>query len=189
MKSPDPEKQTAGDGGVRGQRRPEERVKDAGREAADAARAEAETAANRGKHQASAAAGRTADALEQTATNLSEQGQQTLADVTSMLSQRLSTLAHDLETRSIDDLTQQARRLARENPGLFMAGGVAVGMALSRFFKASGDSVTGTGPAYGSEAAVPPEARAGSGPQPPAATSATRGAESGAASTMGGHHD
>jgi hypothetical protein len=53
------------------------------------------------------------------------------------MSTRLSEAAHHLEGRSIDELANDAKRLARENPALFMLGSVAVGFGLSRFFKAS----------------------------------------------------
>lgn len=56
-----------------------------------------------------------------------------------MLSARLGDLAGYLQTRSLDEITGEMRRMARENPALFIAGGVAAGLLLSRFFKASSE--------------------------------------------------
>jgi hypothetical protein len=138
MKSPDPAKS----GGTSGSRQqPEERVMQAGKEAAGGlareAEQEARSAVERGKAEAAGAADRTSAALDETAANLAAQGQETLAEVAGMLSSKLSGLARALESRSLDDLAREARTLARDNPGMFIAGGVALGMALSRFFKAS----------------------------------------------------
>jgi hypothetical protein len=137
MKSPDPAKS----GGSGSRQQPEERVMQAGKEAAGGlareAEQEARSAVERGKAQAAGAAERTSAALDETAANLAAEGQETLAEVAGMLSSKLSGLAHALESRSLDDLAREARNLAHNNPAMFVAGGVALGMALSRFFKAS----------------------------------------------------
>ena len=52
------------------------------------------------------------------------------------LSTQLKNLSEKIETSSVDELASSTRRLARENPGLFMLGGVALGFVASRFFKA-----------------------------------------------------
>lgn len=53
------------------------------------------------------------------------------------LAQNMTTLAGNLRGKSIDELLQQAGRLARDNPALFVTGSVALGFGLSRFLKAS----------------------------------------------------
>lgn len=164
----------------------DERLKASGQQALDSARDEARTRLERGKDTATESVGRTADALQRTADSLAEEGQDGLAQAMSVLARNLSELADGIEHRSLDDLSREARRLARENPALFIAGGVAIGVALTRFFKASA-----TSPAegvYGSEAVtVPGEGRPAAGP---AATGRTPGSPGTGASTyMGGSNE
>jgi hypothetical protein len=106
-------------------------------QAAELARQQAEGVYRRGSESASIAARSGADALDETANRLSAEGQESLAQAASYMSHRLSDLASQLEHPNLDDLMQQARRLARDNPALFVGGGVVVGLALSRFFRAS----------------------------------------------------
>jgi hypothetical protein len=66
------------------------------------------------------------------------------------IAQSMTTLAGNLRGKSIDELLQQAGKLARDNPALFVTGSVALGFGLSRFLRASGsgsdsDSTTGSG--------------------------------------------
>ena len=60
-----------------------------------------------------------------------------LASYAHDLSSRLSGLSSRIESASVDDLARDGRRLARDNPALFMLGAVAVGFLASRFLKAS----------------------------------------------------
>jgi exonuclease VII small subunit len=53
----------------------------------------------------------------------------------------VGNLATRLREGSIDELIEDTRQLARRNPALFIAGGVAIGFVLSRFIKASGQRV------------------------------------------------
>ncbi|MFU8817204.1 MAG: hypothetical protein ACNA7W_17795, partial [Pseudomonadales bacterium] len=176
----------------------EERIKDTGREMAAEASEEARSALERGKTNAVEAAERTSEALDETAANLASEGQETLAEVASMLSGKLSGLARSLESRSLDELATDARELARSNPGMFVAGGVALGVALSRFFKASGEyqgaglgasgggrSAEGSMQPYGTEAAVPPEVRAAAQRSGSASTAGGTQGNSGARETQG----
>ena len=48
----------------------------------------------------------------------------------------MSGLASKLRNKSAEQLLHDGSRLARENPGLFLAGSIAVGFGLSRFLKA-----------------------------------------------------
>lgn len=227
------------------------RIADVGREAmSDATQTVTETVRSRveqGKSTAAGSATTTAEVLEHAAEEFSEHGQETLARATRLLSGKLSDLAHQMEHRSIDELSRDAMRLARNNPGLFIAGGIALGLALSRFIKAtapehrgygSGQSGHGMGeqygrsaygggqpgygydqpdygqpsgqphgqpygserdPAFGSEAAVPPEgAGVGASPEegargparaPGSNRGATGGSESGNPMGSGGLHE
>src|SRR5262245_31018207 len=66
--------------------------------------------------------------------------QPTLAAYAGRMSTGVGNLATRLRDGSLDDLLQDTRDLARRNPVLFLAGGVAIGFALSRFLKASASS-------------------------------------------------
>lgn len=78
-----------------------------------------------------------AQALERAASQLEEP----LASYTNRAALSVSNLATRVREGSVDDLVEDTRRLARRNPALFLAGGVAIGFALSRFIKASGQRV------------------------------------------------
>lgn len=142
-----------------------ERIMDAGRGAMSGATQQVRSRMEQGKSTAADTASSASEVLEHAADDFSQHGQETLARATQMLAGRLSELAGQLENRSLDDLAQQAIGLARRNPGVFVAGGVALGVALSRFFKASSPSSRGMsetgqysgGAAYGGEGALPSE--------------------------------
>lgn len=167
--------QTPGGGDSRGTARDADRIRQAGEDMISDATATARSRLERSKSTAADSAASTSEVLDQAADNFSAHGQETLARATSMLAGKLSQLASDLENRSIDELGREARELARRNPGLFVAGGLAIGIALSRFFKASAESAqAGTAyrgdaprygaPAYGGEGAPPAQGSAvGSG--------------------------
>jgi hypothetical protein len=86
-----------------------------------------------------------ADQIDQVAQALSRAGEElnqsqpTLANYAGQIASSVSTLATRLRDGSIDDIVTDTRELARRNPGLFLLGGVALGVALSRFLKASAD--------------------------------------------------
>lgn len=67
--------------------------------------------------------------------------QPTLANYASQVASTVSNLASRLREGNMDDLISDTRELARRNPGMFLAGGVALGFALSRFLKASGEDM------------------------------------------------
>jgi hypothetical protein len=53
------------------------------------------------------------------------------------MSAQLAKLAEHVGSKSLDELARDARDLAQRNPGLVIAGGLAIGFALTRFVKAS----------------------------------------------------
>ncbi|MBC3361878.1 hypothetical protein [Pseudomonas sp. SWRI154] len=53
----------------------------------------------------------------------------------------MSGLAGKLRNKSAEELLHDGSRLARDNPGLFLAGSIAVGFGLSRFLKAGASPV------------------------------------------------
>jgi hypothetical protein len=83
------------------------------------------------------AADETSAAIEDVANALHSSGQTTLSQAAAAMADRLHGFSDYLENRPVDELFEDARRLAQRNPGLFIAGGVVLGLALSRFLKAS----------------------------------------------------
>lgn len=112
-----------------------EDVRDAKHEAGAKAREKAEA----GQHRVAEGADALSDAIDAAASNLDDNDRQGLARYARELSSNLSSAAGQLEGRSVDQLANDAKRLARNNPAMFMLGSVAVGFGLSRFFKASAE--------------------------------------------------
>jgi hypothetical protein len=92
------------------------------------------------KTQATDQAQRTASALGAAAEEFESRGQETLARMLADLSRNLSELADRVEHKSLDELVREGGRLAERNPLLFVAGSIAAGAMLSRFFKAHAPS-------------------------------------------------
>ncbi len=113
----------------------EEDARDAKREAGAQARERAED----GQHRIADEADALSDAIDAAASNLDDDDREGLARYARELSRHLSTAAGQLENRSVDELASDAKRLARNNPALFMLGSISVGFGLSRFFKASAE--------------------------------------------------
>lgn len=111
----------------------EEDVQDAKREAGAEVREKAEA----GQHRLAEEADALSDAIDAAASNLDDQDREGLARYARELSSQLATAAGQIEGRSVDELANDAKRLARNNPAMFMFGSIAVGFGLSRFFKAS----------------------------------------------------
>ena len=77
------------------------------------------------------------DALGQASARLRDEGQPSLATYTDQVASSMTSLAEKFRERSVDDLIRETKNLARREPALFLAGSVALGFAISRFFKAS----------------------------------------------------
>lgn len=82
-----------------------------------------------------------AQALDRAGAQL-DQSQPTLASYTSHLASGVGNFATRLREGSFDELLEDTRQIARRNPALFMAGGVALGIALARFLRASSENVS-----------------------------------------------
>jgi len=78
-----------------------------------------------------------AGAVERISEELKDQDQESLADYAGQLAGGMRNLADSLRQRNLDELVRGTQQLARDNPTLFLMGSVAVGIALSRFLKAS----------------------------------------------------
>jgi hypothetical protein len=107
-------------------------IRQGAEQASDAAKNRAESM----KDEATRQAHRTASALDSAADELAAEDQESLAAAVSGMARRLDQLAGQFEGKSIDELLRDAGRMAQRNPMLFLAGSIAVGVFLSRFFKA-----------------------------------------------------
>jgi hypothetical protein len=66
-----------------------------------------------------------------------DQSQPRLAGYANQIASGVSNFATRLRDGRVEDLLDDARRAAHRNPGLFLLGGFALGVALARFLKAS----------------------------------------------------
>lgn len=80
-----------------------------------------------------------AGVVDRASEELRGQDQESLADYAGQLADSMKSFAGSLRQRSLDELVKDTQQLARNNPTLFLMGSVAVGIALSRFFKASAE--------------------------------------------------
>ena len=76
------------------------------------------------------------NAVDDIASTLGEHSD-TLGQYASEFAGTLSTFNDRLKTSSLDELASDARRVARENPAMFMLGAVTIGAIAARFFQAS----------------------------------------------------
>lgn len=120
-----------------GNGRTKQKIKEDARDAKLEADAKAREKAKAGKHRLSYETDTLSDAIDAAASNLDDHDREGLARYARELSSNLANAAGQLEDRSVDELANDAKRLARNNPAMFMLGSIAVGFGLSRFFKAS----------------------------------------------------
>jgi hypothetical protein len=89
------------------------------------------------KHTAADQTEKLADVVERVAEEFKGQDQQSLGDYAGQLAGSMKSFAENLRKRSLEDVIRDTQQLARNNPTLFLMGSIAVGIALSRFLKAS----------------------------------------------------
>ncbi len=80
---------------------------------------------------------RVAAAVDRTADNVEADGDDTVSGFGRSLSSLMRQLAGGLRERDIEEFARELGTMARRNPGMFLAGSVALGFGVSRFFKAS----------------------------------------------------
>ena len=114
-----------------------EHVSGMAREAATAAKDHADELLSDATRGAADAATKSSDAMDSLAGSLADSGQDTLGRAVGAVSHRLQQFAAYLDGRDLDSLARDARALAQRHPGLLVAGGLALGFAMSRLFKAS----------------------------------------------------
>jgi len=125
------ETQTGGDG----QRRARD-YSEALTGAAQEAQSRGKEKLEQGRDTAATRTDRIASAVERAAEELGDEDR-TLASYASQLADGMHRMADSLRHRSANDLAADVQALAKRNPMLFLMGSVAVGLALSRFMKAS----------------------------------------------------
>jgi hypothetical protein len=166
------------------------------RELADQATQRAKSEAEARKAGAAGQVDRMASAVERAAEELDP----TLSRYASDLAGSMHGIAGRLRDRSVDQLADDVRQLARQNPTLFVLGSIGVGLALSRFLKASprrqhsaGDSdldtATGMDVAQSGAGTPVPGAVSASAYEPPLGTTANPWSEPAFGSTSGNPMD
>ena len=88
------------------------------------------------KGQLAEGAERIAAAVERTADELGDDGETSLTGFGHSVASLMRQLAGGLRERDVEEFARELGALARRNPGVFLAGSVAVGFGVARFFKA-----------------------------------------------------
>ena len=88
------------------------------------------------KGQLAEGAERVAAAVDRTADALEDDGDQAISGFGHSVASLMRQLAGGLRERDVDDFARELADLARRNPGVFLAGSVALGFGIARFFKA-----------------------------------------------------
>jgi hypothetical protein len=92
----------------------------------------AETLYRHASARAAAAANETSGAIDRAASTLADSGHEKFIQAADALAEQLRKVSSYFENRGLEDVIGDARRVVQRNPALFIAGGVAVGFALSR---------------------------------------------------------
>ena len=112
-------------------------AKSAADKAADEAKKYSSRKMEEGRDRAAGELGKVAHAAATAASDLEGQQQETISHYVNEMADRVNRLAEGLRGKSVDQLIDDAKTIARKNPALFIAGSVAIGIGLSRFVKAS----------------------------------------------------
>ena len=88
------------------------------------------------KSQLAEGAERVAAAVDRTADSLEGDGDNAISGFGHSVASLMRQLAGGLRERDVEDFARELADLARRNPGVFLAGSVALGFGIARFFKA-----------------------------------------------------
>lgn len=80
---------------------------------------------------------RLSDRVDKITDSLRENDLDGLASHTDRISDRLASTSRELRDKGADELLRDISHYARNNPGLFVLGGVAIGFALARIMKSN----------------------------------------------------
>jgi hypothetical protein len=116
-----------------------DKLKDKAAQATEEIKARGKDKLETGKKTAAKGIEQVAGVLDEATESLERSEQQSLAGYAQELAGSIRSFASNLRDRSVDDLIGETQTLARRNPTLFFFGSVAVGIALSRFLKASAE--------------------------------------------------
>ncbi|MGN2248056.1 hypothetical protein ACFWZ3_15350 [Frateuria sp. GZRR35] len=83
-----------------------------------------------------------ADSVKAAAAQMSDDDVAHLSQHVSDMAGSLGRMADGLREKSADEILHDVRRIARENPTLFIAGSIAIGFGLTRFARASASNAT-----------------------------------------------
>jgi exonuclease VII large subunit len=81
-----------------------------------------------------------AQAVRQSTQQLRDQQHDTIAEYVDQAAQQIEQFSNRLRQKDVGELLDDAQRLARRNPGLFIGGAFALGILAARFFKSSRDN-------------------------------------------------
>jgi hypothetical protein len=88
------------------------------------------------KGQLAEGAERVASAVERTADEIDGEGDGAISGFGHSVASLMRQLAGGLRERDVEEFARELGALARRNPGVFLAGSVALGFGIARFFKA-----------------------------------------------------
>jgi hypothetical protein len=128
-------------------------VKDLAQQASQQAKQQAQHFAEERKGTVAESISGVARALQSTATSLEGEQQDMFARAAYDAASKLQSFSASLRDKDLDGIRRDTEELARTRPALFIGGCVAIGFALSRFFKASA-SRPGSSPGSSPEAPV-----------------------------------
>lgn len=83
------------------------------------------------------------ETIDAVASTLSDEDREGLADYARQMSSGMNQLAERLQNQSVNELANDVKKMARENPNGFLLGSIALGFGLSRFGKATTDRQQG----------------------------------------------
>lgn len=119
-------------------------LKHKARDTADRARHQVRSLADSGRNQIASQLSEISKVLRDTSEKLREDEQSAGASrITDMLADRADQASRFFEEHDADELLNRVEDIARKNPGLFLGGCVAIGLAIGRFLKASPSSSGG----------------------------------------------
>jgi hypothetical protein len=86
--------------------------------------------------------GTLAQAVRQTTERLRDEDHDSVAEYVERAAEQLERLSNNLRDKDVNELLQDAQRLARRRPALFIGGSFAVGLIAARFLKSSRENET-----------------------------------------------
>ncbi|MCX7515132.1 hypothetical protein [Frateuria sp. STR12] len=117
-------------------------TRDRAEELADKARAEGQEQAQHYRDRAADKVDTFADSVKAAAAQMQDDDVAHLSGHISDMADGLGRMADGLREKSADEILHDVRRIARENPTLFIAGSIAVGFGITRFARASASAAT-----------------------------------------------